>query len=69
MSRTFWKKKPAFQTFSRSSCESRTAAELTVGSEAPGKFCPEAVTCRRSFPMACPPHEKVERRFSRMPKM
>jgi hypothetical protein len=43
-SKTFWKKNPEFQTFSRSSNPSVEEEELTVGSAAPGKPSPNALT-------------------------
>src|SRR5688572_2329354 len=59
-SRTFWKKKPEFQIFSRVSKPSVEDAELTVGSAAPGKPSPNASTLDDMSPVAWPPHEKLE---------
>ena len=64
MSNTSWKKKPAFQTRSRSSQLFTSDAELTVGSAVPGKFSPQPVRLCVSSPIACPPHEKFDRMAS-----
>jgi hypothetical protein len=59
MSKTFWKKKPEFQIFVRFSNEIVDAAELIVGSAAPGKFSPKPSMERTSSPTAWPPHEML----------
>ena len=59
MSKTFWKKNPAFQTLSRRSDAIVSEAELTVGTAAPGKFSPQPSSSRSSLPIAWPPHEKL----------
>src|SRR5688572_30703185 len=51
-SNTFWKKNPEFQTFSRSSKPSVEEDELTVGSAAPGKPSPNALTVASKSPTA-----------------
>src|SRR5688572_15944993 len=61
MSKTFWRKKPAFQTFERVSNPCLEAADDTVGLVAPGKFSPQPSSVYSSSPTAWPPQDKLER--------